>query len=164
VRALLVALALAAGCATATPTPDRPAPGPRVALRLSAVDDGHGLSGADFGLELVLGAERWAPLGASVDLDDGAPMQLQCATWGMGSAAATANAGGVAVDCLYLSGLGPERRVALLAHEVGHLLGLDHVDDPHATMYPEANDSTGLAPADVAEYRRANPQHPGETP
>jgi hypothetical protein len=49
---------------------------------------------------------------------------------------------------------GPDRVTAVVTHELGHLVGLDHVDDPHALMYarpssidvdPGAGDLRGFA-------------------
>ncbi len=163
-RAAAVLALVLAGCAQ----PSACAPAHRVAVRVdrTVVGDGErgaGTSAADYQAELVAGAARWAALGGVLALDDRADMVVQCATWGMDDSAATANEAGIAVDCLYLYGLTPEGRLALFAHEVGHLLGLDHVPDPAATMYYEANGAPDLTADDVAEYRRANPP-PGETP
>jgi hypothetical protein len=54
---------------------------------------------------------------------------------------------------LMRTGYGGDRTGALLLHEVGHVLGLGHVDDPTQVMYPtvgaaitlEGGDRTGLA-------------------
>lgn len=47
----------------------------------------------------------------------------------------------------------------LLLHEIGHLLGLDHVDDRSALMHPVVGERSpdGFAPGEVAALRRNSP-------
>lgn len=47
--------------------------------------------------------------------------------------------------------------VVTIAHEAGHAIGLDHVTDVNAVMYPDDtnfNSRANLAPADMTEYAR----------
>lgn len=43
---------------------------------------------------------------------------------------------------------GAEQVRAIVVHELGHLVGLDHVDDPGELMYPENTGRTDLGPGD----------------
>jgi len=45
---------------------------------------------------------------------------------------------------------GHERARALVVHELAHVLGLDHVDDPTELMYPVNATRTDLGPGDLA--------------
>lgn len=45
---------------------------------------------------------------------------------------------------------GDERQLALLLHELGHLVGLDHVKDRNELMYPRAAARTTYGPGDLA--------------
>jgi len=42
----------------------------------------------------------------------------------------------------------------VLEHELGHVLGLDHVDDEHQLMHPTASKARGLGEGDVAGLQR----------
>ncbi|MEO9323238.1 hypothetical protein ABFT23_07080 [Nocardioides sp. C4-1] len=44
---------------------------------------------------------------------------------------------------------GPELQVSLLMHELAHLVGLDHVDDPTELMHPEGVARTTFGPGDL---------------
>ena len=38
---------------------------------------------------------------------------------------------------------------AVILHELGHVMGLEHVDDPAQLMYPEIGTAEGLAAGDL---------------
>lgn len=43
---------------------------------------------------------------------------------------------------------------AVVLHELGHLVGLDHVSDPGQLMYPETRDAVDFAPGDLTGLAR----------
>ena len=43
---------------------------------------------------------------------------------------------------------------AVIAHELGHLVGLDHVDDPTQLMYPSTGLATSFADGDLTGLAR----------
>lgn len=55
----------------------------------------------------------------------------------------------------------------VLLHEIGHVLGLDHSDDPASVMFPQLNSRTALAPSDIAAVQALygpRPEDPYEGP
>lgn len=64
-------------------------------------------------------------------------------------------AGRVKLDAPALAGTmqrpnGPAHVRAIIMHELGHVVGLDHVDDPHQLMFAENNGLTDFADGDRA--------------
>jgi hypothetical protein len=56
--------------------------------------------------------------------------------------------GQVALDGPDLADHSEEERFAVVLHELGHLVGLGHVDDPAELMHPSGGDMTGWGPGD----------------
>lgn len=57
--------------------------------------------------------------------------------------------GRVMLDAPQLAALAPDQAVAVLLHELGHLVGLDHVDDDTELMHPSSSRSQ-WGPGDLA--------------
>jgi hypothetical protein len=111
-----------------------------------------GIDSEELAMGVLAGALVWADLRVTLTIDDNAHKRVRCATWGMGSAAATTNASGISVDCLYFYGLDDAEKTHLFAHELGHVLGLLHVDDTISVMSPEMSDILTLTSSDLAEF------------
>jgi hypothetical protein len=97
--------------------------------------------------------DRWAPVLVSWDTDDenqglaGDVVGLAGSTWrGRGSGPRVYLTGTISLDGPQLADVlelpdGRRIAVAIVEHELAHLVGLDHVDDPTQLMYPEAQDA-----------------------
>lgn len=105
----------------------------------------------------------WAPVLVAWADEDAMP-ELAGGVVGVGGSAAVPGADGqgqwlaagrVVLDAPDLGALlgspgGHERARALVAHELAHVLGLDHVNDPGELMYPVNATRTDLGPGDRA--------------
>lgn len=107
--------------------------------------------------------DGWAPVLVAW-ADEAAMPELGGDVVGVGGSAAVPGAHGqgqwlaagrVVLDVADLGGMlerpgGREQARALIVHELAHVLGLDHVDDPTELMYPVNANRTDLGPGDHA--------------
>ncbi|TLM84172.1 matrixin family metalloprotease [Pseudarthrobacter sp. NamE5] len=104
--------------------------------------------------------ERWAPLLIAWTTPETAP-QLKGKVIGTGGSThfsydggpKTFVTGGLDLDAPQIADelLNPDGHLyarAVILHELSHVMGLDHVDDPAQLMYPEIGTPEGLSPGD----------------
>ncbi|MFE4198045.1 matrixin family metalloprotease [Paenarthrobacter sp. NPDC056912] len=105
--------------------------------------------------------ERWAPLLISWTTPEAAPALAEKVIGTGGSTMYSLNkgpksyiTGSLELDTPQISELladegGADYVLAVMQHELGHVMGLDHVDDPIQLMYPEIGAPDGLAAGDL---------------
>ncbi|GEN79259.1 matrixin family metalloprotease [Actinotalea fermentans] len=107
--------------------------------------------------------DSWAPVLVAWS-DEATIPELAGEVAGVGGSAAVPGADGtgqwlaagrVVLDAADLGAMlrepgGHDRARALVVHELAHVLGLDHVDDPTELMYPVSASRTDLGPGDLA--------------
>ncbi|MEZ2389374.1 matrixin family metalloprotease [bacterium RCC_150] len=109
----------------------------------------------------ALYGDRWAPLLISWTTPEAAP-ELRgdvigtggSAGYGFGSGPKTYVTGSLDLDAPQITELlahpgGANYVSAVIQHELGHVVGLDHVQDPVQLMYPEIGAPDGLAAGDL---------------
>ncbi|WP_026543181.1 matrixin family metalloprotease [Paenarthrobacter nicotinovorans] len=105
--------------------------------------------------------DRWAPLLISWTTPEAAPALADKVIGTGGSTMYSLNkgpksyiTGSLELDTPQVSELlaspeGADYVLAVMQHELGHVMGLDHVDDPVQLMYPEIGAPDGLAAGDL---------------
>ncbi|WP_175538529.1 matrixin family metalloprotease [Arthrobacter sp. cf158] len=105
--------------------------------------------------------ERWAPLLISWTTPEAAPALADKVIGTGGSTMYSLNkgpksyiTGSLELDTPQVSELladpeGADYVLAVMQHELGHVMGLDHVEDPVQLMYPEIGAPDGLAAGDL---------------
>lgn len=105
--------------------------------------------------------DRWAPLLISWTTPEAAPALADTVIGTGGSTMYSLNkgpksyiSGSLELDTPQVADLlategGSDYVLAVMQHELGHVMGLDHVDDPVQLMYPEIGAPDGLAAGDL---------------
>lgn len=106
--------------------------------------------------ELLLGAALWDEVGLTFELGAGG-IPVRCSDPPeIESLGATWPGRQVLIERLFVQATSPNYLVSCLAHELGHLAGLQHVESKAALMYALAEGTIALTDEDRAEALRAS--------
>lgn len=115
---------------------------------------------------LLDGASAWAPMGVTLTVDDSAARVIRCDN--IPGALGITDDTGIRINCDFM-GRDLDPRYAtpetsaqrlrikrqVFIHEFGHFLGLQHVEDREAVMYPDMFGTLTFDKSDLEEFDRA---------